>query len=159
LCARGAYFRIAGSVDPGIFPLNSVGHLLSLLHLLLPEGDLFSLTTGVFSTRTFSSVNWDANPLVLPDITLGRPPATHRVLLDHQFIPGNGQLNVLVSSTTSLGSRTSQASTDVGARHFVDERRLPVEAVARDTFELWSPSECPLSAQGMPLEDLTSPPA
>jgi orotate phosphoribosyltransferase len=46
---------------------------------------------------------------------------------------------------------------DVGERHFVEEQRLPVDAVIRDTFELWSESECPLCTQGVPLEDPTSP--
>lgn len=43
---------------------------------------------------------------------------------------------------------------DVGTRHFVDERWLPVEAVIRDKFELWPPSECPLCVQGTPLDEM-----
>jgi orotate phosphoribosyltransferase len=48
---------------------------------------------------------------------------------------------------------------EVGARYFVEEQQLPVEAVTRTAFELWPPSECPLCGQGMPLEDLTVPAA
>lgn len=48
---------------------------------------------------------------------------------------------------------------ELGTRHFADEQLLPVEAVIRDAFELWRPSECPLCAQGVLLEQLTVPAA
>jgi hypothetical protein len=44
----------------------------------------------------------------------------------------------------------------VGERHFIDEQRLPVESVIRDTFDLWPESECPLCAQSVALEDPTA---
>lgn len=37
---------------------------------------------------------------------------------------------------------------------FFDEQRVSVEAVARDTYELWTPDSCPLCAQGVALEDI-----
>jgi orotate phosphoribosyltransferase len=43
----------------------------------------------------------------------------------------------------------------VGASYFA-ERGVPVEAVAREDYELWSPAECPLCAAGKPLEDLAT---
>jgi orotate phosphoribosyltransferase len=42
----------------------------------------------------------------------------------------------------------------VGARYFEETEGLPVEAVVRDELEIWSPSECPLCAHGVPLEAL-----
>jgi orotate phosphoribosyltransferase len=41
----------------------------------------------------------------------------------------------------------------VGASYFA-ERGVPVEAVARDDYELWSPETCPLCSKGVPLEDV-----
>jgi orotate phosphoribosyltransferase len=40
---------------------------------------------------------------------------------------------------------------DVGATYFA-ERGVPVEAVAHDKFEMWSPEACPHCAEGLPLE-------
>jgi orotate phosphoribosyltransferase len=39
----------------------------------------------------------------------------------------------------------------VGESYF-GERGVPVESVARDAYELWSPAECPLCSKGVPLE-------
>lgn len=36
---------------------------------------------------------------------------------------------------------------------FFTERRIPVEAVARDDYPLWLPADCPHCAAGVPLED------
>ena len=46
---------------------------------------------------------------------------------------------------------------DVGANYFA-ELGVPVEAAARDAYELWLPADCPLCANGLPLEDVSSPP-
>jgi hypothetical protein len=40
----------------------------------------------------------------------------------------------------------------VGASYFA-ERGVPVESVAREEYELWAPTECPLCATGVPLQD------
>jgi orotate phosphoribosyltransferase len=69
--------------------------------------------------------------------------ATCAELRAHKAIP------VAVGALLVLGN--------VGERHFVEGERLPVDAVTRDAFELWSESECPLCTQGVPLEDPTSP--
>jgi orotate phosphoribosyltransferase len=45
---------------------------------------------------------------------------------------------------------------DVGASYFRD-RQIPLETVARDTFEMWPPSECPHCAAGVPLEQVAPP--
>jgi orotate phosphoribosyltransferase len=37
---------------------------------------------------------------------------------------------------------------------FFEEQRVSVEAVARDTYELWKPDSCPLCTQGVALEDV-----
>lgn len=68
--------------------------------------------------------------------------ATFAELRAHRAIP------VTVGALVVLGT--------VGERHFVEEQQLPVQAVIRDTFELWPEAECPFCAQGMPLEDPTT---
>jgi orotate phosphoribosyltransferase len=45
----------------------------------------------------------------------------------------------------------------VGA-DFFSRRGVPVEAVARDEYEMWLPADCPLCAAGQPLEDVATPP-
>lgn len=64
--------------------------------------------------------------------------ATHAELRSCEAMP------VVVGALLILG--------DVGARYFVEEQRLPVEGAIRDAYRLWEPSECPLCAQGVPLE-------
>ncbi len=44
----------------------------------------------------------------------------------------------------------------VGATFFA-EKGIPVEAAARDDYELWAPEKCPLCAKGLPLEDIAAP--
>ncbi|HEX6750179.1 MAG TPA: phosphoribosyltransferase family protein [Longimicrobium sp.] len=39
---------------------------------------------------------------------------------------------------------------------FFAQRGIPVEAAARDEYPLWLPSDCPLCAAGVPLEDVTA---
>lgn len=46
---------------------------------------------------------------------------------------------------------------ETGAGFFA-EREIPVEAVARDDYQLWLPAECPLCAAALPLEDIAPPP-
>ena len=41
------------------------------------------------------------------------------------------------------------------AADFFAQQHVPIEAVARDAYELWEPTECPLCAAGRPLEDAT----
>ncbi len=40
---------------------------------------------------------------------------------------------------------------------FFSRHNVPVEAVARDEYEMWLPAECPLCAGGQPLEDVAAP--
>src|SRR5947207_283353 len=44
---------------------------------------------------------------------------------------------------------------DVGANYFA-ELGVPVVAAARDAYELWAPADCPLCANGLPLEDVAA---
>lgn len=43
--------------------------------------------------------------------------------------------------------------------NFFAEQGVAVEAVGRDDYELWLPADCPLCADGVPLEDVAAPAA
>jgi orotate phosphoribosyltransferase len=62
---------------------------------------------------------------------------THADLLSHGAVP------VVAGALLVLGS--------TGAAYF-GQRGVAVEAVTRDRFDLWPPAECPLCAEGVPLE-------
>ena len=56
----------------------------------------------------------------------------------------HGAVVVVVGALWVLG--------DAGARFFA-QAGVPLEAVAREEFQLWPPRECPLCAAGAPLEE------
>lgn len=60
-------------------------------------------------------------------------------------LQAHGALPVVAGALLVLGT--------VGASYF-DDKGVPVEAAARDDYELWSPEKCPLCAKGVPLEDV-----
>lgn len=61
----------------------------------------------------------------------------------------HGSVPVVAGALLVLGSTGS----DFFVRHAV-----AVEAVARDECELWPPTDCPLCAAGLPIEDVAAPP-
>jgi orotate phosphoribosyltransferase len=61
----------------------------------------------------------------------------------------NGALPVVASALLVLGS----AGAD-----FFSQRGVAVEAVARDDYEMWLPTDCPLCTSGQPLENVAAPP-
>lgn len=63
--------------------------------------------------------------------------ATHTELLDHGAIP------VVAGALLVLGTR---------GQEFFAERGIPVEAVVRDSYDVWAPESCPMCARGEVLE-------
>ena len=63
--------------------------------------------------------------------------ATRSELLEHGAIP------VVAGALLVLGSR---------GQEFFAERSIPVEAVVRDSYDLWPPETCPMCARGEVLE-------
>jgi len=59
----------------------------------------------------------------------------------------HGAKPVVVGALLVLGS--------TGADFFA-QQGVPLEAVARDDYELWAPLNCPLCAAGQPLEDVAA---
>ena len=62
---------------------------------------------------------------------------TYATLEAHRVVP------VVVGALLVLGP---------AGESFFTERGIPVESAARDAYELWKPSACPLCASGVPLE-------
>lgn len=69
---------------------------------------------------------------------------THAELLNYGAVP------VVAGALLVLGTTGSD---------FFAASGLPVEAVARDDYNIWFPGACPLCASGVPLEDLAMPSA
>src|SRR5204862_7100426 len=67
--------------------------------------------------------------------------ATYAELCDRGAVP------VVAGALLVLGKK--------GAEFFA-AREVAVEAVARDDYDLWLPTECPHCAAGVPLEDPTA---
>jgi len=60
----------------------------------------------------------------------------------------HGATPVVAGALLVLGS--------AGMEYFA-ERGVAVEAAARDDYDLWAPSDCPLCAAGVPVEDVAAP--
>ena len=65
-------------------------------------------------------------------------------------LQSHGAVTVVAGALLVLGS--------TGAGFFA-EHDVPVEAAARDDYNLWLPADCPLCARGLPLEDVAVPTA
>jgi orotate phosphoribosyltransferase len=63
-------------------------------------------------------------------------------------LQGHGAKPVVAGALLVLGS--------AGDSYFA-QQRVAVEAVTRSEYELWLPTECPLCAAGVPLQDVASP--
>ncbi len=62
-------------------------------------------------------------------------------------LQAHGAVPVAAGALMVLGS--------AGADYFA-QRGIPVEAAARDEYPLWHPSDCPMCAAGVPLEDVSA---
>jgi orotate phosphoribosyltransferase len=65
-------------------------------------------------------------------------------------LQAHGAVPVVAGALLVLGS--------MGAAFFA-QCGVAVEAVVRDDYEMWLPSDCPLCAAGLPLEEVAGPPA
>jgi orotate phosphoribosyltransferase len=66
----------------------------------------------------------------------------------YEELQAHGAKPVAAGALLVLGS--------TGAEFFA-QRGVPVEATARDDYELWLPADCPLCARGLPLDDVATP--
>lgn len=68
----------------------------------------------------------------------------------------HAELEAHGATVVAAGALLVLGSTGAG---FFAERGVPVEAVASEAYSLWLPGQCPLCAEGVPLEDVASPAA
>jgi orotate phosphoribosyltransferase len=68
----------------------------------------------------------------------------------HAALQAQGAIPVIAGALLVLG--------DLGADYFA-QQHLPLAAVHREDYQLWTPAECPLCMARQPLEDATSPAA
>ncbi len=66
----------------------------------------------------------------------------------YSALQAHGAEPVVVGALLVLGSTGAD---------FFSRKGIPVQAAARDDYQLWPPAECPLCAAGAPLEDPAAP--
>jgi len=91
----------------------------------------------------------------VPD-ALARQLAGTRVAIVDDVMSAGSSLRATHAALTAVGATVVAAGAllvlgDAGERHFRD-LGIAVEALARDTYTLWAPADCPLCRNGTPLE-------
>ncbi len=88
---------------------------------------------------------------------LTRTVRGQQVAVVDDVISAGSSVRATVAALASAGATTVAVGAlavlgDPAWKHFA-ERGIPVETLQRRSFDLWSPSECPLCQSGSPLED------
>ena len=83
--------------------------------------------------------------------------AGNRLLVVDDVISAGSSARATISAVRAGGGSVSAVGAlltlgDIGVEHFRVER-MPLEALERHAFEMWTPEECPLCAASVPLED------
>ncbi len=94
---------------------------------------------------------------LLPTAFVARIEGTRVAIVDDVMSAGSA-LRGSYAELQSHGAETVVAGAllvlgSAGASFFA-EHDVPVEAAARDDYDLWLPADCPLCARGLPLEDV-----
>ncbi len=92
----------------------------------------------------------------LPAALRGRVKGKRAAIVDDVMSAGSS-LRATFEELRAHGAETVAAGAllVLGKRgaDFFDAHGVPVEAVARDEYQTWEPSRCPLCATGVPLDD------
>lgn len=92
----------------------------------------------------------------LPEALRGRAKGRRVAVVDDVMSAGSS-LRATFEELRAHGAETRAAGAllVLGRRgaDFFDAHAVPVESVARDEYQTWEPSRCPLCATGVPLED------
>lgn len=134
---------VCGPLRGGAFLAQGVATLLGA-HFAFTERVMPAAPDGLYSARYLLPKPLDAYVrgarVAMVDDVMSAGSAlrgTWQELQSHGVVP------VVVGALLVLGS--------VGADYF-KAAGVPVEAVTRDSFDLWPPETCPLCASGTPLE-------
>jgi orotate phosphoribosyltransferase len=136
---------VCGPLRGGAFVAQLVAHELDVEFCFTEPAP--SDTPGLYQAR------YHLSPTFAPRVRGKRMAVVDDVMsagsslrASHAELAACGAHPVVIGALLVLG--------DVGLAYFADQR-VPVEAVLRDAFHLWSPDDCPLCAAGRPLEDVT----
>jgi orotate phosphoribosyltransferase len=138
---------ICGPLLGGAFLAQLVAHALAV-DFYFTERVMPPDTEGLYQAR-----------YLLPPAFISRIPGKRVGMVDDVMSAGsalrgtyteleaNGAVPVVAAAVLVLGS----AGAD-----FFSQRGVAVEAVARDDYEMWLPTDCPLCSAGQPLENVAA---
>ncbi len=109
----------------------------------LPEGDGFYRARYRLPRAMHQQIR--GKRLVIVDDVMSAGSAARGTFAELQALGGHP---IAVGALLVLGSE---------GLTFFDQQGVPVEAVAKAPYEMYSPEDCPLCASGVPLEDGSSP--
>lgn len=141
---------ICGPLLGGAFLAQLVAHALDM-EFCFTERALFGQPGDLYRARyvlpTAFAARVEGKRVAIVDDVMSAGSALRSTYAELQ---SHGAVTVVVGALLVLGS--------TGAGFFA-EHDVPVEAAARDDYELWLPADCPLCAKGLPLEDVAVPTA
>jgi orotate phosphoribosyltransferase len=138
---------VCGPLLGGAFLAQLVAHALNV-EFCFTERDTAVSSGGLYQAR-----------YRLPPASAARVPGKRVAIVDDVMSAGSalratyselqshGATPVVVGALLVLGS---------AGVSFFEQQGVPVEAVARDDYELWLPGVCPLCAAGVPLKDMAA---
>lgn len=142
---------VCGPLLGGAFLAQLVAHALGaafcFTERVMPAGDEASLYRARYRLPPAFIARVRGKRIAMVDDVMSAGSALRGTYAELQ---AHGACPVVAGALLVLGS----AGADYFAQH-----NIPVEAVARDDYELWLPGECPLCAAGMELEDVAVPAA
>ena len=139
---------VCGPLLGGAFLAQLVAHALGA-QFCFTERTPPSLDAGLFGVRY-------RLPEAFAELVRGR-----RIAMVDDVMSAGSALRGTYGELTALGALPVVAAAllvlgTTGADFFA-MHDVAVEAVAREEFDLWAPTECPLCAAGIPIEDLAAP--
>ncbi len=143
-----AVSAVCGPLLGGAFLAQLVAHVLAV-EFCFTERVMPTQTGGLYRAR-----------YLLPSVFAARLRGKRVAMVDDVMSAGSAlrgtyaELQTHDAAPVVVGALLVLGST--GDRFFA-ERRVAVEAVARDDYDLWLPADCPLCAAGLPLEDVATP--
>jgi orotate phosphoribosyltransferase len=136
---------VCGPLLGGAFLAQLVAHALDV-EFYFTERSMPRDTSGLFQARyilppAFHTAVRDRQIAIVDDV-MSAGSALRGTFAE---LKKHGGITVVAGALMVLG--------DTGAAFF-SKRKVAVEAVVRESYSLWQPSECPLCAGGTPIENV-----
>jgi orotate phosphoribosyltransferase len=136
---------VCGPLVGGAFLAQLIAHALDV-QFCFTERVMPRDASGLFQARYRLPAALRAGvrdrPLAIVDDVMSAGSALRGTYAELQTL---GATTVVAGALMVLG--------DTGATFFA-KRKIPIEAVVRESYSLWLPSDCPLCAAGTPLENV-----